>query len=127
MKFFSELGSCWGGAMVSPAAEAGLQAEGQEGIRRTRGRTTSKRLPRVKSSGGAMRHWKPKLNSIAEDNPLLEANRGGGVNRSSTGADDRKRTLFRLKSASQPSNGEDYWKSCQAMALPAFAPTSFLF
>ncbi|KAL2248391.1 uncharacterized protein LOC105162650 [Sesamum indicum] len=127
MKFFSELGSCWGGAMVSPAAEAGPQAEVQEGIRCT----TRKRLTKVKSSGGASRHWKPNLNSISEDNPLLEANRGGGVNRSSAGVDDRKRPLFRLKSAAKDmrslSHGEDYWKSCQAMALPAFAPTSFLF
>ncbi|KAL0405588.1 UNVERIFIED_CONTAM: hypothetical protein Slati_3872700 [Sesamum latifolium] len=60
-----------------------------------------------------MRHWKPKLNSISEENPLLELNRGGGVNRSSAGADERKRPLFRFKSAAKDapslSHGEDYY------------------
>ncbi|KAK6141153.1 hypothetical protein DH2020_025103 [Rehmannia glutinosa] len=54
----------------------------------THGHTTSKRLPKVKST----HNWKPKLNAISEDSPLSEVNRGG-VNRRIGGSGDKKRQV----------------------------------
>ncbi|KAI3465656.1 hypothetical protein Pfo_022319 [Paulownia fortunei] len=135
MKFFSEFGSCWGGAMVSPAAEAadgGRQAEEQGRYCHAHpGPANSKRLAKVKPKGGGISHWKPKLNAISEDSPTLEGDRGG-VNRRTAGVNDNKRPVkvkpkSSAKAAPPPSHGEDYWTSSHTMALPAFSPTSFLF
>ncbi|PIN14919.1 hypothetical protein CDL12_12429 [Handroanthus impetiginosus] len=130
MKFFSELGSCWGGAMVSPAAEAGVGGqltEVQGGNYHTRGQRTSRRLEKVRSSG-RVNHWKPKLSAISEDSPMSEVVRAG-VRRFATSVHGKRPVKVKLKSPAKavPPPEEDYWKYSYTMALPAFSPTSFLF
>ncbi|GFP93771.1 hypothetical protein PHJA_001521500 [Phtheirospermum japonicum] len=121
MKFLSELASCWGGAVVTPAADVagGRRLTAEQG---RYGRTTSKRVAKVKPS----RDWKPKLNAISEDRPMSAAN-SGGVNRRTVGDDGKKRPGKVKPKSTAPIHEEDYWKSAHTMALPAFVPTPFLF
>ncbi|XP_057796602.1 uncharacterized protein LOC131012635 [Salvia miltiorrhiza] len=112
-KFFSEFASCWGGATVVPTAEAA-------GARR---QTEEQRAPRRSKStakvSGAAANWRPKLNAISENSPMSDT-------------DDRKRPVRAkpkspARAAPPPSPAADYWKYSHTMALPVFAPTSYLF
>ncbi|KAL1567642.1 hypothetical protein AAHA92_03100 [Salvia divinorum] len=98
-KLFSEFASCWGGATVTPTAEAAVS------------RPRTKRTAKV---SGAAHNWKPKLNAISENSPIFDA--------------DDKRRPVKAKARSPPrSLMEDYWKYSQTMAVPVFAPTSYMF
>ncbi|KAL1562401.1 hypothetical protein AAHA92_04983 [Salvia divinorum] len=59
-------------------------------------------------------NWKPRLNAISEDSPVSDA--------------ANRRRPVKSKNKSPPSSlAEDHWKYSQMVALPAFAPTSYLF
>ncbi|KAL8506716.1 hypothetical protein ACS0TY_017567 [Phlomoides rotata] len=130
MKLFPEFGSCWGGAVVSPAVEAATDERhtAEQGVYGHRNR----RLVKVRSGGGGATNWKPKLNAISENSPMTEVNSGGG-NVRPAGIGNKRAVKIKPKSPAKaaPSleHTEDYsyWKSPQAMAIPTFAPTSFLF
>ncbi|KAG6420436.1 hypothetical protein SASPL_116963 [Salvia splendens] len=59
-------------------------------------------------------NWKPRLNAIAEDSPISDAT-------------DRRRPVKSNHKSPPPTLPEDHWKYSQMVALPAFAPTSYLF
>ncbi|CDP11837.1 unnamed protein product [Coffea canephora] len=137
MRFLSELGSCWGVAPVTPAAEttpSALTSRKQEevvGGGLGQGGNSSHAavmapadsLRRVKS---ASRHWKPSLHMISEDSVLVSDK--GRTSR--VGSDDKKSSAkvkanSRCKAAKPTYHGEDYWKSSSLWAIPAFAPSPF--
>ncbi|KAG9153017.1 hypothetical protein Leryth_027202 [Lithospermum erythrorhizon] len=66
MKWFLELGPCWGGAAtVTPATDGGSLTSPRQHEEVNRTPTTSHR--RRSKYKGTM-HWKPKLHAILEDN-----------------------------------------------------------
>ncbi|KAG6423479.1 hypothetical protein SASPL_113875 [Salvia splendens] len=97
-KLISEFTSCWGGATVPPTAEVAV----------------SRRHRRTKRTAKLGANWKPRLNAIAEDSPISDAA-------------ERRRPLKSNHKSPPPTLPEDHWKYSQMVALPAFAPTSYLF
>ncbi|KAK6142486.1 hypothetical protein DH2020_022834 [Rehmannia glutinosa] len=117
MKFLA----CLGAATVSPGVETavgGRKTTAEQGrYCHTHGHTTSKRLPKVKST----HNWKPKLNAISEDSPLSEVNRGG-VNRRIGGSGDKKRQVkvkpkSPARAAPPPIHEEDYCAAIRAIRV----------
>ncbi|XP_047973327.1 uncharacterized protein LOC125215810 [Salvia hispanica] len=103
-KLFSEFASCWGGATVTPTPEPAV---------------SRRRTKRTAKLSGAAHNWKPKLNAISENSPLFDA-------------DDTRRPVkakIRSPARAAPPRSliEDYWKYSQSMAVPVFAPTSYMF
>lgn len=115
MKLFPEFGSCWGGAVISPAAEP----QTEEHVVRNR------KLVKVRSSRGAATYWKPKLNAISENSPLTEVNSGGGSVRP-TGIATKKTVKVKRKSPAKaaPALGRaedyNYWWVILIISPPFF-------
>ncbi|KAG6385152.1 hypothetical protein SASPL_153980 [Salvia splendens] len=107
-KLFSEFASCWGGATVTTTAEPAVS------------RPRTKRTAKV---SGAAHNWKPKLNAISENSPIFDGD--------DTRRPVKAKTRSPARAAPLPppprSLIEDYWKYSQTMAVPVFAPTSYLF
>ncbi|XP_060188133.1 uncharacterized protein LOC132617198 [Lycium barbarum] len=149
MKFLPEFALCFGGATITPTVTDGAATTAtpscEEQTRRgnssevttptphtTRGRGI--RRPVVKSKNGA-NNWKPALRVIVEERAMsdvVDGNGGGRKERAAVPSTCAKSAAkVKAKSISRsklsPKHGEDYWKSAGPMAVPAFAPTPFLF
>ncbi|MCD7469388.1 hypothetical protein HAX54_008362 [Datura stramonium] len=145
MKFLPEFALCWGGATITPtvteAASAAipLQEEEEQNRRGNRGEATNPPAMRggrerrvVKSKNGA--NWKPALRVIAEERVMSDvANGNGGRKEGDVPPSSSPKSAAIVKAKSilrsklSPRHGDDYWKSTGPMAVPAFAPTAFLF
>ncbi|XP_059285049.1 uncharacterized protein LOC132038391 [Lycium ferocissimum] len=145
MKFLPEFALCFGGATITPTVTDGatsllLPSENKLGGIATKlqlGTSTShtrNRRPVVKSKNGA-NNWKPALRVIAEEravSDVVDGNGGGRKERAAVPSTCAKsaakvKAKFISRSKLSPKHGEDYWKSAGPMAVPAFAPTPFLF
>ncbi|XAR68072.1 hypothetical protein NMG60_11003073 [Bertholletia excelsa] len=116
MKFFSELGSCFGGATVAPAAEsaAGHTVTGA-GNDQQRGRRLRK--------AGSSSQWRPALSAISEDGGASDV----GARKVETAARSPKKAKSTAVARS-PRRSEEYNRiDSVLMALPAFSPTPFMF
>ncbi|KAA8526465.1 hypothetical protein F0562_008332 [Nyssa sinensis] len=119
MKFFVEFSSCFGGAIVTPAAESAAPPP-QEAVRlKSAGngyaprRTTRSRLTKVHSST----QWKPALSVISEDRLVSDAGRNNErMVRSEKKQSVKARSTEKVRS---PNHGDDYRKSTLPMAIPA--------
>lgn len=115
MKFFSELGSCLGGATLAPTAEtttstvnprqqreAGRLGRGGNGHAAVAPGGTRKGKPTT------TRHWKPSLSMISEDTIVASDMRRREVG----GSDDQISAKVKAKSRAKAKPtyyGEDYW------------------
>ncbi|KAI7739909.1 hypothetical protein M8C21_029311 [Ambrosia artemisiifolia] len=110
--FFPELGSCFGSTVVPPTTE----------IICTDVSTTRRRVRHGKFS----KNWKPELSAIVEDGGTMNARR-----QSHESVILEKKSLNKSRSArktrSHSYSSGDYGKFTQAMAIPAFSPTPFVF
>ncbi|KAD1118215.1 hypothetical protein R6Q59_004738 [Mikania micrantha] len=108
---FPKIGSCfYGTVIIAPETETIAAA------------VSTNRRP---NSG---KHWTPELSAIAEDGGALnvcqQSNHSVSVVRS------EKKPLTKPKSTPKPrshSYGGSHWNFSQAMAIPAFSPTPFMF
>ncbi|KAG5596930.1 hypothetical protein MTR67_032475 [Solanum verrucosum] len=138
MKFLPEFALCWGGATITPTAinAAIPDEERNSGEVTTPSAIRSGRERRiVKSRNGA--NWKPALRVIAEERVMsdivVDGNGRGRKERAvvppsscaKSAAKVKAKSIARSKLSSR--HGDDYWKSAGPMAVPAFAPTAFLF
>ncbi|KAM3395412.1 hypothetical protein P3S68_004418 [Capsicum galapagoense] len=136
MKFLPEFALCWGGATITPtvpeAASAALPSRDEEqnsraligpAMRGGRGRRA------VKSRNGA--NWKPALRVISEERVMSDVvnaeRKERAVPPSCAKSATKVKAKFIFRSKLSPRHGENYWKSSSPMAVPAFAPTTFLF
>ncbi|KAL3509627.1 hypothetical protein ACH5RR_029028 [Cinchona calisaya] len=130
MKFFCELGSCFGGAAVTPTADTATatvasrqqqeEAAGRRGYGGNSHAVGPGDLRKVKPTS---RHWKPTLHMISEDNIVVHDSGKRGVV-----SDNQISFKVKAKSKDKPKlsyHGEDYWKSSVFWAIPAFSPTPF--
>ncbi|XP_049413887.1 uncharacterized protein LOC125876701 [Solanum stenotomum] len=139
MKFLPEFALCWGGATITPTAINAAIPDDEErnscevttpsAIRSGRERRI------VKSRNGA--NWKPALRVIAEERVtsdiVVDGNGRGRKERAVVPPSSCAKSAAKVKAKSiarsklSPRHGDDYWKSAGPMAVPAFAPTAFLF
>ncbi|XP_023753738.1 uncharacterized protein LOC111902096 isoform X2 [Lactuca sativa] len=112
--FFPELSFCFGGTVITPAAETIT----------TDVSITSRRV----TQGNSTKHWRPELTAIAEDGGVLNARRqpppSASVVRSEKKPLNKARSTGKTRSHSYTG---DYRKLTHAMAIPAFSPTPFVF
>ncbi|KAK4714234.1 hypothetical protein R3W88_020141 [Solanum pinnatisectum] len=138
MKFLPEFALCWGGATITPTSfNAAIPDE-----ERNSGKATSPSAMRggrgrriVKSRNGA--NWKPALRVIAEEGVMsdivVDGNGRGRKERAAVPPSSCAKSVAKIKAKSiarsklSSRHGDDYWKSAGPMAVPAFAPTAFLF
>ncbi|TMW86864.1 uncharacterized protein LOC107025361 [Solanum pennellii] len=140
MKFLPEFALCWGGATITPTAiNAAIPEDetnsGEATIPSAVGSGRGRRI--VKSRNGA--NWKPALRVIAEERVMSDivvdrnGNGGGRNERAVVPPSSCAKSAAKIKAKSisrsklSPRHGDDYWKSAGPMAVPAFAPTAFLF
>ncbi|KAI7739908.1 hypothetical protein M8C21_029310 [Ambrosia artemisiifolia] len=110
--FFTELGFCFGGTVVSPTTEI-ICADVSATHRRVR-------------HGKFTKNWKPQLSAIAEDGGMLNARRQSHELVTSVKKPLNK-TRSPGKTRSHSYSSGDYRKYTQTMAIPAFSPTPFVF
>ncbi|XP_055823934.1 uncharacterized protein LOC129892389 [Solanum dulcamara] len=143
MKFLPEFALCWGGATITPTAIDTTIPPEEENRSRNSGQAT---IPSANMRGGRRRrvvksrngtNWKPALLVIAEERVMsdivVEGN-GGRKERavvpppsSCAKSAAKVKAKFIARCKLSPRHGNDYWKSTSPMAVPAFAPTAFLF
>ncbi|CAA2990123.1 uncharacterized protein LOC111368837 [Olea europaea var. sylvestris] len=123
MKFFTELALCWGGAIVSPAAEITIsgQREEEHCPRNCSHEHATSGVRKNKPS----KHWKPNLLAISEDHPI--SNLIQQTVRSDHNKQPREvKPKSNTKVVPPPSHPHNYWKTSHLMALSAFSPTPFM-
>ncbi|PSR95304.1 Protein lsd90 like [Actinidia chinensis var. chinensis] len=114
MKFFLEIGSCCGGATVTPAAESAITP-----LKKTLATSQSSRRS---TKANSSTHWKPALSALSEDRVVSDLVYGK-IERSVRHLKKAKSTAV----ARSPGHSDKYRKDSMWVALPSFAPTPFLF
>nr|XP_043606647.1 uncharacterized protein LOC122578693 [Erigeron canadensis] len=120
--FFSELGFCFGGTVITPALETVSSTNVVP--------NTTRRRSKLGSSGG--KHWRPELSVISEDGGTTPLNvcRQAPHESAVSVVRSHKKPLNKARSAGKTrshSYGGDYRKFSHAMPMPAFSPTPFVF
>ncbi|XP_057472438.1 uncharacterized protein LOC130761013 isoform X2 [Actinidia eriantha] len=119
MKFFLEIGSCCGGATVTPAAESAITPLKKTAANHRATSQSSRRSTKANSST----HWKPALSALSE-NCVVSDLVDGKIERSVRHLKKAKSTAV----ARSPGHSDNkYRKDSMWVALPSFAPTPFLF
>ncbi|KAK1437904.1 hypothetical protein QVD17_03704 [Tagetes erecta] len=110
MKFlFPELGFCFGGTIVTPTETETISSTKRRRVKRT----------------NSVKHWRPELSVIAEDDSHVSHHQN------QTAVTSDKKPLIKPKSSGKTRShtyGANYsWKFSHTMAIPAFSPTPFVF
>ncbi|KAK9064416.1 hypothetical protein SSX86_015798 [Deinandra increscens subsp. villosa] len=116
--FFPELSFCFGATVMTPETE----------VIRSDVSTTRRR----RRNGSFSKHWRPELSAIAEDGGALSScqrrsRKSDIIVRSEKKPLNKARSPRKSRSHSSHSYGGDYRQFTHSMAIPAFAPTSFVF
>ncbi|CAI9772520.1 unnamed protein product [Fraxinus pennsylvanica] len=120
MKFFTELALCWGGAIVSPAAEITVSGRPREEEHWPRNCSHEHAASGVRKNK-PYKHWKPNLHAISEDRPISDL-----IQQTVRSDHNKQPHKVKHKSTTKVVPPPSHWKSPHLMALPALSPTPFM-